>query len=133
MLDAADQFCRMEFAVQRHDPLADVLGEIADALEIIGDAQRADDFPQIDRHGLPAGDRQHGLFLDLRLQGIEVGIGGHGALRAIDVAFCERIDRIRDLLLRKTAHLRHHAGELLQIDVEGLGGMIGDDHVFRPS
>jgi hypothetical protein len=132
MLDAADQLGRMKFAVESHHPLADVLGKIADTFEVVGDAQRPDDFPQVDCHGLAPGDRQHGLFLDLSLQRINIGVCGHRLLRAIGITVRERIDRVGNLLLGKTTHLRHEAGELLQVDVEGLGGVIGDDHLFRP-
>src|SRR6266436_5823052 len=55
-----------------------------------------------------------------------------GWRRAIGITLCERIDRIRNQLLRKTTHLRHQAGELLQIDVEGLRGVIGYYHLRRP-
>ena len=47
------------------DALGDVLGEVADALEIVGDAQRADDLAQVDRHRLAARDGQDRLLLDL--------------------------------------------------------------------
>ena len=132
MLDAADQLGRMKLAVERQHALADVLGEVADPLEVVGDAQRADDLPQIDRHRLPAGDRQHRFFLDLRLQRVDAGISGHGALRAVGVAPRQRIDRIGDLPLRKAAHLRHHPGELLEVDVEGLCGVFGHYHLLHP-
>jgi hypothetical protein len=132
MLDAADQLRRVKLAVERQHALADVLGEVADALEVVGDPQRAHDLPQIDRHGLPAGDGQHGLFLDFLLQRIDAGIGGDGPLREVGIAVGERVDRIRDLLLGKAAHFSNHAGELLQVDVEGLGGVFGHYHLRRP-
>ena len=75
VFDAADQLGRREFAVERDHALGDVLGEIADALQIVGEPQRADDFAQIDRHRLAAGDGQHRLFLDLALQRVDIGIG----------------------------------------------------------
>jgi hypothetical protein len=43
MLDPADQLLRGKISVQRNNPLGDVLGEIAHALEIVGDAHRRDD------------------------------------------------------------------------------------------
>ena len=132
MLDAADQLGRMKLAVERQHPLADVLGEVADPLEVVGHAQRTDDFPQIDRHRLPAGDRQHRPLLDLRLQRVDAGIAGHGALGAVGVAARQRVDRVGDLLLCKPAHLRHHPGELLEVDVEGLCGVFGHYHLSRP-
>ena len=103
--------------------LADVLGEIADALEVVGDAQRAHDLAQIDRHRLAARDGEHRLVLDLALQGVDAGVALDHAPGALDVALGERRDRVGDLLLGKAAHLRDHAGEFLQVDVEGLGGV----------
>ena len=55
--------------------LGDVLGEIADALEIVGNADRRDDFAQIDRQRLAPRDRQDRLLLDLALQSVEARIG----------------------------------------------------------
>jgi hypothetical protein len=46
----------MKLAVERQHALADVLGEIADPLEVVGDPQRPDDLPQVDRHRLAARD-----------------------------------------------------------------------------
>ena len=122
----------MKLAVERHHPLADVLGQVADPLEVAGDPQRPDDLAQIDRHRLAAGDRQHGLVLDLVLQRVDSGIGGDDLLRAVGVASCQRIDRVGDLLLGQAAHLRHHAGELLQVDVECLCGVFRHYHLRHP-
>ena len=113
----------MEFAGDRHHALGDVLGEVADALEIVGDAQRAHDLAQVDRHRLAARDGQDRALLDLALQGVDRGVGRDHALGALGVALGERIDGIRDLLLGQAAHLGDHAGEILQVDVEGLGGV----------
>ena len=84
---------RMEVAGQRHHALGDVLGEIADALEVVGDAQRADDLAQVDRHRLAAGDGEHGLVLDLTLQRVDLGVGADHLLGQLGVAPGERVDR----------------------------------------
>ena len=60
-----------------------------------------------------------------------------GALRQAGVALDQRIDGIGDLLLGEAAHLGDLAGNVLQIGVEGLGGVFGHhDHspalVFGP-
>ena len=52
-------------------------------------------------------------------------VGRDHALGALDIALGQRVDGIRDLLLGEAAHLRDHAAELLQVDVEGLGGVFG--------
>ncbi len=123
VLDAAQQLARIEIAVERADALADVLGEIADPLQIVGHAQRGDDFAQIHRHRLAAGDGEDGLLLDLLLQRIDGRIGRHHALGEIDVAAGQRLDGVGDLALGEPAHLRDLAGQLLQIAVERLGGV----------
>ena len=71
VLDAADQLRRLEIAVERDHALGDVLGEVADALEIVADAHGADDLAQVDRHRLAARDGQDRLFLDLALQRVD--------------------------------------------------------------
>ena len=122
----------MELAVERQHALGDVLGEVADPLEVVGDPQRADDLAQVDRHRLAAGDGEHGLFLDLALQRVDGG--------SIATTRCARSASRRasastasgDLLLRQPAHLGDHAGELLEVDVEGLGGVFGHYHLRRP-
>ena len=63
------------------------------------------------------------LLLDLALQRVDRGVGRDHALGALGVALGERIDRIGDLLLGQAAHLGDHAGEILKIDVESLGGV----------
>ena len=44
----------------------------------------------------------------------------------------KRMHGIGDLPFGETAHLRDLAGELLQIDVESLGGMLADIVIPRP-
>ena len=56
MLDAAHHLLRIELAVEHHHALGDVLGQVADPLEVVGDAERADDVAQIHRHRLAPGD-----------------------------------------------------------------------------
>ena len=55
-------------------------------------------------------------------------IAGDDALGAVGVAARQRVDRVGDLLLGEPAHLGDHAGELLQVGVEGLGGVFGHYH-----
>ena len=77
-----------ELAVERHDALGDVLGEVADALQIVGDAQRADDVAQVDRHRLAPGDGQDRLFLDLALQHVDLVVVRDDALRQRECRGC---------------------------------------------
>jgi hypothetical protein len=52
------------------DSLCNVFRKIVDAIEVVGDVQGPDDLPQVDRHGLPPGDRNNCLFFDAPLQRI---------------------------------------------------------------
>ena len=124
VLDAADHLVRMELAAERDDALGDVLGKVADALQIVRHAQRADDLAQVDRHRLAPRDGEDRALLDLALQRSMVGSSDDDALGEPAVALGERIDRVGDLLFGKPAHLGHHAGEVLQIDVEGFRGVM---------
>ena len=124
MLDAADQLLRMKIEIERDDALADVLGVIADPLEIVADAHGADDLAQIDGHRLPPRDRQDRLFLDLMLHRVDGRIGGDDVLGEIGVALHQRPDGIRDLPFGQAAHLGDLARDLLQIGVERLGGVV---------
>ena len=123
MLEAADQFQRLEIVLQRRDPLAHVLGEVADPLQIGGDPHGADDLAQVDRHRLAPRDGQHRAFLDDVLQAVDFDIGGDDALAERDIPADQRIDGIGDHALGKTAHLRDQPGQFLQIAVERLGGV----------
>ena len=88
------------------------------------DAQRAHDLAQVDRHRLAARDGENRTLLDLALERIDGRIERDDALGKPAVALGERIDRVGDLLFGKPAHLGHHAGQVLQIDVEGFRGVM---------
>src|SRR5262249_16070895 len=78
--------------------LGDVLGEIADALEVVGEPQRRHDVAQIDRHGLTPRDGQDRLLLDLALQLVRVDVDGTVALGQSGVALGEGADAVSHLL-----------------------------------
>ena len=59
MLEPAHQPGRRRLAMDDEHALGDVLGEIADAFEIAGNLQRADDLAQVPRHRLAPGDHRH--------------------------------------------------------------------------
>ena len=123
VLEPADQLQGVEIAFQRGDPLAHVLGKIADPLEIGGNAHRADDLAQVDRHRLAPRDCQDRALLDQALQVVDLGVGCNHALAERDVAANQRVDGIGDHALGEAAHLRDQPGQFLQIAVERLGGM----------
>ena len=103
-------FCGCKIEIERDDPLADVLGVVADPLEIVAHAHGADDLAQIDRHRLPAGDGQDRFFLDLVLHRVDGRIGGDDVLRQIDVALHERADGVGNLPLRQARPFRRPCG-----------------------
>ena len=51
--------------------LGDIFREVANPLDIGGNADRADDLAQVDRQRLPRGDGAHGVILDRSLQRVE--------------------------------------------------------------
>ena len=59
-----------------------------------------------------------------------VGIGGDHALAELEIALDQRLDGIGDLPLGEPAHLGDLAGDLLQIGVERLGGVVDPGGVF---
>ena len=122
---------RVATDLERIGDLAKNMGKRVAALEtdfhplkIVRHAQRADDLAQIDRHRLAPRDGEDGAFLDLALQRVDRRIEQDDALREPAVALGERIDRVGDLFFRETAHFGDHAGEVLQVDVEGLRGVM---------
>ena len=118
----------MEIAVDRGDALGDVLGKVADPLQIIGDAQRAHHVAQIDRHRLASGDGENRLVLDLALQRVDGGVASHDALCQIEVPPGERRDRIRDQFFGEPAHFGDLLRQLLQVGVERLGSVFVHRH-----
>ena len=59
-----------------------------------------------------------------RCKRIDRRIERDDALGELGVALGQRIDRFGDLLFGNPAHLGDHAGEILQVDVEGLRGVM---------
>ena len=108
--------------------LADILRQIADPFEVVGDPQHRHQRAQIDRHRLAQRDRRDGFFLDLPLQRVDRRVGGDDLPRQPDVAPRQRVDRVGDLLLGEAAHLRDHLRELDEVGVENSGGVLGDVH-----
>jgi hypothetical protein len=109
-------------------PLADILRQVADPLEVVGDAQHRDERAQIDGHRLAERNGRDGFFFDLPLQRVDRRVGGDDLARQTDVAPRQRVDRVRDLLLGEPAHLRDHLRELDEVGIEDSGGVLGDVH-----
>jgi len=49
-------------------------------------------------------------------------------LRQCGVPLRQRVDRLCDLFFGEAAHFSDHAGEVLQVGVEGLHGVVGHCH-----
>ena len=128
MAQAPHQGALRVLAADRDDALADVLGEVADALEVAGDAQHGDERPQVERHRLAQRNRRHSLFFDLPQHAVDGFIERDDAARQGDVVARQRVDRIGDLLLRQSAHLGDHLRELAEVAVEDALGVVGHIH-----
>ena len=128
MTEPAHQRALRVVATHRDDALADVLRQVSDPLEIVGDAQHRYQPAQIDRHRLTQRDRCDRLLLDLPLQLVDSLVGLDDAPRKRGVAARQRIDRIRHLLLGEAAHLRDQLRKLDEIGVEDTRGVIGNIH-----
>src|ERR1700722_284595 len=126
MLEADDRPRYARFDPDPDRALGDVLGKVAYAFEIAGDADRAYDFTQVHRHRLPSGDGEDRLLLDLALQGVEAGVGGDDLLREPGVGAGQRIHRVDYHLLRDAAHFGDAALERAEFIIIGLDGVI--DH-----
>ena len=134
VLDADDGVGHPAFDADLDRALGDVLGEIADPLEIARDPNGADDLAQVDRHRLPARDRQRRLLLDLALQEVEPRIGLHHLMRKRGVAGGERVDRVDHHFLGQAAHLGDPPLEQVKVLVVGSDSMLirhGDSSLSR--
>ena len=123
--EAAARLPRHVVGAEHRDALGDVLGKIADPLEIVGDPQHADHLAQIHRHRLAHRDGGDALLLDAVLKRVQRRVGAHDLFGPILVVAHQRVDRGQQLLLDVAAHLGDHALELPQIEIECFGGVLG--------
>ena len=126
VLEADDGARNPGFGADLDRALGDVLGEVADPLEIARDANGADQFAKIDRHRLAAGDGHHREILDLALQRVEAGVGRDDLMRKHRVGAGERVHGVDHHLLGDAAHFGDQALERVELPVVGFDGMI--DH-----
>jgi hypothetical protein len=96
---------RRVFTIDGDDPLADILGKIADALDLVRDPQDPDNLPKVTGDRLPACNGLNRPFLDVALHGIDCRVGGDNALCRTAFARRQRLDRLGNLPLGQTAHL----------------------------
>ncbi len=81
-------------ALNRDDALGGVLAEVADALEIGGDADRTHDLAKVGGHRLAAGDGDDRLVADLAFGVIEDHVVGDDLLGESGVAVDQRADGV---------------------------------------
>jgi hypothetical protein len=106
-----------------HRALGDVLGEIADPLQIAGDANGPEKLAQVHRHRLPARNRHHGQILDLALQRVEARIGRDDLMGERRVGVGERVHGVDHHFLGEATHFGDAALERVELPVVGLEGM----------
>ena len=119
VLDADNGAGHAQFKADFDRALGDVLGQVADPLEITGDPNGADDLTQVDRHRLPARDRQYRLVLDLALQHVEPRIGRDDLMGERGVAGGKRVHRVDHHFLGDAAHLGDSPLEQVEVFVVG--------------
>jgi hypothetical protein len=79
----ATRYAQLRFDLD--NPLGDILGEIANALEIAWNPNSRDKFAKIRRQRLPPRDRRDRLFLDIALQYIKAPVAPDGRIGEIGV------------------------------------------------
>ena len=125
-LQADDRARHPRFDADLQRPFGDVLGEVADPLEVAGDADRADDLAQIDGHRLTPRDGEDRLLLDLALQRVEARVGGDDLIGERGVGLAQRVHRVDHHLLGDAAHLGDPPLESVEFLVVRSDGVI--DH-----
>ena len=105
-------------------PLGDVLGIIADALEIGGDLQRPDHGAEIGRHRLAQRQHLHGELLELVFERIDAAVFLDHDRGALDVPLDHGLDGGGDLGFAQAAHLHDDVVQLGQFLVEGGNDMV---------
>ena len=128
MLDAAERLAGHVLPDQHGDAAADVLGKVADAFQLVGDAEQVDDVPRVDSYRMTRRDGRDRALVNAALQVVDGGVGSHDALRAVMIARDQGFDRIGELLLGAAAHLGDHLSEREQIGVERLCCVDANSH-----
>ena len=93
----------------RESALGDVLGKVADALEVARDAKRGHDVAKVVRHRLTAGDHGDDLILDLALERVDLLVAFDNLLGEARVAALKCVKRLAEDVLGEAAHV----GDLL--------------------
>ncbi len=124
VLDADDGAGNSGFDANLERALGNVLGQVTHPLEIAGDSNGADDFPQVDRDRLAAGDRQDRLLLDLALKQVEARVRRYDVMGERCVGGGERIHGVDHHFLGEAAHLGDPPLKQVEVLVVGSDGML---------
>jgi len=98
-------------------PLRDVLGEVADTLEVGGDLQRRGDEPEVARGRLMQREELDREIVDLDVEPVHHVVACDGRLCEVAIARREGAHGLRDLVLHEPAHLEHARSQLLELQL----------------
>src|SRR5262249_30212489 len=110
------------------DALADILREIAYALDLIRNPQDPDNLPKVTGYRLATCNGLNCPCLNVALDGIDYRVGGDYPLGATAVARCQRLHRLGNLPFGQPTHLCDYPCEFVQVGVEDFGGMFRMSH-----
>jgi hypothetical protein len=114
----------------RLGPLGDVLGVIADPLEVGGDAEDRQDTRRSLGDRLTLRDDARGLLVDLLVQRVDGGVALADAFRQVGVAGLQCLGRFRDRVLDQPAHAHDVGLDRFEVAVEGGDDMFRRSHCF---
>ncbi len=104
--------------------LGDVLAQIADALQVAGNAQHRHDMAQVVGQRLALGDHQDRQLLDVALQRVDGAVAGGGGLGELRIALFQGLEALRHQALHQAAHLGDLLVELAKLLVIGFDDVL---------
>ena len=96
-------------------PPGDILAQIANALQIAGDANGTNQLAQILSHGLAQGNHPDGVFLNIKVQLVDFFIDKYGFLCKIRISLAHGRQRITEDCFAIAAHSSDHCINLTQL------------------
>ena len=101
-----------------HGEAPELLGLVADALQVGDDLDDGDDEPQVAGRGLAPRQHARALLVDLDLEGVHVVVGLRDLGGEVRVALEQGRQAVRHLALDEPAHGQHLVADGLQLEVE---------------
>ena len=111
VLDAVVEGGLQAHAFELERAAGQLLGHVADALEIGGDVDGGDDGAQVRSHGLAARDHRNGHVVDAALHVVDALVGDDGEVRQLAIKLEQGLGAVFDRDLDLTAHLGDQLGE----------------------